>query len=124
MSDPDASQKQPTPASPADADLEQWTRRLTQALQILDLRVDHALLADLAERSSQGVGHASAPVTSFVVGYAAGLSAATGSVSATDATSRAADVAVRLLADARRTESQPSVRSDPPEAEGWLGTAQ
>ncbi len=59
--------------------LDQWSHRLAQALQILDLKVDQALLLDLARESAGSVIHAAAPVTTFLVGYAAGLDAGSGS---------------------------------------------
>jgi hypothetical protein len=127
MTDPNASQKHLADSGAADsnaAEVEQWTRRLTQALQILDLRVDQALVAELAARSSETFGSTSVPVTTFVVGYAAGLSAAAGSVNANEATKRAADVALRLCAEAPPAAPQPDGSTKPPDADGWLSTAQ
>ena len=103
-----------TDSSTAVADVEQWTRRLTQALQILDLRVDHEMLSALAARSSASVGPTSAPITAFVVGYAAGLTAAAGSVTANEATRRAADVALLLCAEAHPATPPRNGSSNPP----------
>lgn len=111
--------------------LDQWTQRLTQALQILDLDVDQELLLDLARKSADSVIHAAAPVTTFLVGYAAGLDAGrrtqTGSAGAEAAAStgakamsaaavaKAADVAFRLCEDAH---------DGGPAAKGWADTGQ
>lgn len=139
MTDPNASQKHSADSSATDsatsdsgttdsgtavADVEQWTRRLTQALQILDLRVDHEMLSALAARSSASVGPTSAPITAFVVGYAAGLTAAAGSVTANEATRRAAEVALLLCAEAHPATPPRNGSSNPPDADGWLSTAQ
>jgi hypothetical protein len=99
--------------------LEQWTHRLTQALQILDLKADPELILDLARKSADSVTHAAAPITTFLVGYAAGLEAGTGSAGSKAASSasitKAADVALQLCEDARHRE---------PGAQGWTHSAQ
>ncbi|TAP42950.1 DUF6457 domain-containing protein [Arthrobacter sp. S39] len=99
--------------------LDQWTQRLTQALQILDLEVDQELLLDLARKSAGSVIHAAAPVTTFLVGYAAGLAAGNGSAgskeASTAAVAQAADVASRLCDDGH---------DGGPAATGWADTAQ
>lgn len=99
--------------------LDQWTQRLTQALQILDLDVDQELLLDLARKSSDSVIHAAAPVTTFLVGYAAGLEAGTGSAGSKAASAasvaKAADVAFQLCEDGH---------DGGPAAKGWADTAQ
>ncbi|MEW9873541.1 DUF6457 domain-containing protein [Arthrobacter sp. HS15c] len=99
--------------------LDQWTQRLTQALQILDLEVDQDLLLDLARKSAGSVIHAAAPVTTFLVGYAAGLAAGNGSAGSKDASAaavaQAADVASRLCDDGH---------DGGPAATGWADTAQ
>ncbi|WP_426989815.1 DUF6457 domain-containing protein [Pseudarthrobacter sp. Y6] len=99
--------------------LDQWTHRLAQALQILDLEVDQELLLDLARKSAGSVIHAAAPVTTFLVGYAAGLAAGDGSAGSSAGSSaavtQAADVAFRLCED--RHDGGPA-------AEGWADTGQ
>ena len=99
--------------------LDQWTQRLAQALQILDLDVDQELLLDLARKSAGSVIHAAAPVTTFLVGYAAGLAAGNGSAGSKQASSaaisQAADVAFRLCEDGP---------DGGPAATGWADTAQ
>jgi hypothetical protein len=99
--------------------LDQWTQRLTQALQILDLDVDQEMLLDLARKSSDSVIHAAAPVTTFLVGYAAGLDAGSGSAgskaASTASVAKAADVAFKLCDDGYEGG---------PAAKGWADTAQ
>ena len=75
--------------------LDQWSNRLAQALQILDLDVDHELLLDLARQSADSVIHAAAPVTTFLVGYAAGLDAGTGSAGSKAASTAAVSAGKR-----------------------------
>lgn len=83
--------------------LSQWSKELARALKILDLDVDQELVLDLARKSADSVIHAAAPVTAFMVGYAAGLEAGKGSrgsnVSPAVATNRAASVAFKLCSD-------------------------
>jgi len=99
--------------------LDQWSNRLAQALQILDLKVDQELLLDLARKSAGTVIHAAAPVTTFLVGYAAGVAAGNGSAGSraesSAAVSQAADVAFRLCEDGP---------DGGPAATGWADTAQ
>jgi hypothetical protein len=99
--------------------LDEWSHRLAQALQILDLEVDQELMLELARKSAGSVIHAAAPVTTFLVGYAAGLEAGTGSAgskeSSTAAVARAADIAFQLCEDGH---------DGGPAGKGWAGTAQ
>jgi hypothetical protein len=99
--------------------LDQWTHRLAQALQILDLDVDQEVLLNLARKSADSVIHAAAPVTTFLVGYAAGREAGLGSAdskaSSAAAIARAAEVAFRLCEDGH---------DGGPAAKGWADTGQ
>ena len=99
--------------------LDQWSNRLAQALQILDLKVDHELLLELARKSADSVIHAAAPVTTFMVGYAAGLEAGTGSAGTKEASTasvaKAADVAFQLCDDGH---------DGGPASQGWADTGQ
>jgi hypothetical protein len=99
--------------------LDQWTQRLAQALQILDLDVDQELLLDLARKSADNVIHAAAPVTTFLVGYAAALDAGTGSAGSREAASaavaKAAKVAFGLVDDGAHGG---------PAGRGWADTGQ
>lgn len=80
--------------------LAQWSEQLAKALQIPDLMVDQELLLELARKSADSVIHASAPVTAFMVGYAAGQEAGKGQgdslMTPSAATTRAADIAFSL----------------------------
>lgn len=80
--------------------LAQWSEQLAKALEIPDLTVDQELLLELARRSADSVIHASAPVTAFMVGYAAGQEAGKGNAGSpmtpNAATTRAADIAFAL----------------------------
>lgn len=99
--------------------LDQWSNRLAQALQILDLDVDNELLLDLARKSADSVIHPAAPVTTFLVGYAAGLEAGTGSAGTREAArasvEKAARVAFHLCEDGQDSG---------PASKGWADTGQ
>jgi Domain of unknown function (DUF6457) len=99
----------------ADQDLAHWSQRLTQALQILDLKVDLDLVARLAGESSRAVNGQASAVTALLVGYAAGLRAHGTGASPEEAVQSAADVALRLCEHG--TEGGP-------DSEGWSSTAQ
>jgi hypothetical protein len=94
--------------------LSEWSRRLTQALQILDLEVDHKMLVELAEQSSKTVGNNAGLISTFVVGYAAGLSKTSGRKAADEAVRSAADTAFQLAATGL----------DGPDQPGWKDSAQ
>jgi hypothetical protein len=105
--------------------LDQWSHRLAQALQLLDLDFDRELILDLAGESARSVTHAAAPITALMVGYAAGLAAGTSTGTATGsagskqssaaAVAQAADVAFRLCQDGA---------DGGPSSKGWADTAQ
>ncbi|HEY8295468.1 MAG TPA: DUF6457 domain-containing protein [Micrococcaceae bacterium] len=97
-----------------DATLSQWSRRLTQALQILDFEVDQELVARLARESSQHVADGAGPISTFVVGYAAGLKATAGKTASADAVATAAAVALQLAGDGTGAQT----------GHGWTDTAQ
>ena len=94
--------------------LSDWSRRLTQALQILDLEVDHKMLVELGERSAQTVSGNAGVVSAFVVGYAAGLTTTSGRKSSEEAVQKAADTAFQLAETGLEGPDQP----------GWKGSAQ
>ena len=95
--------------------LKQWTRRLSQALQILDLEVDNHLILKVADEAAHAVSPLAAPITTFVVGYAAGLAAADLAMSSQTAIARAADVVIAVC-------QQPTTKG--PDETGWVNTAQ
>jgi molybdopterin-guanine dinucleotide biosynthesis protein A len=75
--------------------LEQWSASLAAELGIVDVDVDIDALLALAGVAAHAVLRPAAPLTTYLVGYAAGRAAALG-VKASDATARAADTAAEL----------------------------
>jgi len=73
--------------------LDDLSRRLAQALQILDLEVDHDLLLSLADTTTKAVGPGGGPISTFLVGYAAGMTSTAGTQESSDAVERAVSVA-------------------------------
>lgn len=110
-----ASPEEGTGADATSQDLAQWSQRLTQALQILDLKVDQQLVARLSDESSRAVNGQAGPVSALLVGYAAGLRAHGGSAPPNEAVQSAADVALRLCEHGAEGG---------PDSEGWSSTAQ
>jgi hypothetical protein len=53
--------------------LHDWIDELSDVLDV-DVEVDEGLLLDLARISAHRVQHTSAPITTFLLGYAAGIS--------------------------------------------------
>jgi len=95
--------------------LKQWTRRLSQALQILDLEVDNRLILTVADEAARVVSPMAAPITTFVAGYAAGLAAANPAMASQTAITRATDVVIAVC-------RQPATEN--PDTVGWVNTAQ
>lgn len=81
--------------------LDEWTTALCRELD-LDVDVDTELLLDVAKNAAHGVARPAAPITTFLVGYAAAR--AGGDAAAIEA---AADTA-RLLAARWLTAQSPS----------------
>lgn len=82
--------------------LEQWITAVKNELGI-DLPVDTAALLDLARDAAHGVARPAAPLTTFLVGYAAARAEAAGADPAeavAEATRKAADLALRWAAEA------------------------
>jgi hypothetical protein len=98
-----------------DHELAQWSRRLTQALQILDLDVDRQLVARLAQESARAVNPSAAPISALLVGYAAGLAAQNGEGTPNEAVQSAARTALQLC--------EHGVDGGP-DSSGWTTTAQ
>lgn len=94
--------------------LTEWSRRLTQELQIRDVDVDIELLLELARKSAESVIHAAAPITTFLVGYSAGYEAgaagAANKAPAEGVVSEAADIAFGLCEAARNEDPIPRQR--------------
>ncbi|SDM98826.1 hypothetical protein SAMN05216368_103142 [Cryobacterium flavum] len=95
--------------------LQQWTRRLSQALQILDLELDNHLILNVADEAAHAVSPMAAPITTFVVGYAAGLAAANSTIASQLAIARAAEIVLDVC-------RQPAEEN--PDEAGWVNTAQ
>lgn len=53
--------------------LDDWIMHLSAALGVDPADVDRVLLLDLARDAAHGVARPAAPLTTFLVGYAAGL---------------------------------------------------
>ncbi|MFD3325375.1 NTP transferase domain-containing protein [Streptomyces sp. NPDC058701] len=88
--------------------LEQWITAVKNELGI-DLSVDTAALLDLARDAAHGVARPAAPLTTFLVGYAAARAEAAGAdpvEAVAEATRKAADLALRWAAEAE-TEDAP-----------------
>ncbi|MCC9206310.1 DUF6457 domain-containing protein [Arthrobacter sp. zg-Y769] len=58
--------------------LEAWSGRLLQALELEGTPVDVSAVLDLAADAAHSVVRPAAPLTTFIVGYAAGLAAGSG----------------------------------------------
>ncbi|MEU9298986.1 NTP transferase domain-containing protein [Streptomyces sp. NPDC048269] len=82
--------------------LDQWITAVKNELG-LDLPVDTKTLLDLARDAAHGVARPAAPLTTFLVGYAAARAEATGADPAqavAEASRKAADLALRWAAEA------------------------
>lgn len=77
-------------------DLDEWSMRVTQALQILDLKIDHAKLLEVAERSSRAATPSAGPISTFAVGYAAGIAARNGTRGGDDVVQSASETVLQL----------------------------
>ncbi len=92
MPDPDEASKS---REQEDEILEQWCARLIQALDVEELDVDIKAILALAGRAAHGVLRPAAPLTTFVVGYAAGRAVAAAD-SPNEAAANATETANRL----------------------------
>lgn len=94
--------------------LADWVRQLVDALQILELDVDQKAVLGLAGKAAHTVLRPAAPLTTFVVGYAAGIAAA-GGTKAESAVMKATETALQLLRDGAANSST---------NQGWTSTGQ
>ena len=94
--------------------LSEWSRTLGQALQILDLELDHPRIAELAERSEAHVSPHAGAVSAFMVGYAAGSVTTEGREQASAAVEKAVKTVLTVIAKDEETNEQA----------GWTGSAQ
>ncbi|MFB6616898.1 NTP transferase domain-containing protein [Streptomyces sp. NPDC085524] len=90
--------------------LDQWITAVKNELGI-DLPVDTKTLLDLARDAAHGVARPAAPLTTFLVGYAAAQAEATGADPAqaiAEASRKAADLALRWASEAQADEQNGS----------------
>ncbi|HXD60970.1 MAG TPA: DUF6457 domain-containing protein [Lacisediminihabitans sp.] len=80
--------------------LRQWCLKVATAAGVPELEVDLKTVLGLAGRAAHGVMRPAAPLTTFIVGYAAGKAVGSGSASAEDAFTAAADVGFELSREA------------------------
>ncbi|MER6672197.1 NTP transferase domain-containing protein [Streptomyces sp. NPDC000983] len=86
--------------------LDEWISAAKDELGI-DLDVDIKVLLDLARDAAHGVARPAAPLTTFLVGYAAAR-AGGGPEAVAEAARRAADLAARWAAEAEQAEAAPA----------------
>lgn len=98
-----------------DSALRHWSSRLIQALQILDLEVDHAKIVQVAEESVKAVGPRADAISAFIVGYAAGTASTEGRKSTHEAANAASNKVLELCQDGE---------SGGPDEKGWAKRAQ
>ncbi|MFF4848207.1 NTP transferase domain-containing protein [Streptomyces sp. NPDC001194] len=99
--------------------LDQWINAAKTELGI-DVPVDTKILLDLARDAAHGVARPAAPLTTFLVGYAAARAEAAGADPATavaEASRKAADLALRWAAEAE-TEAEAGAAGGKSDAEG------
>ncbi|MGW7455096.1 NTP transferase domain-containing protein [Streptomyces sp. NPDC054787] len=100
--------------------LDQWITAVKTELGI-DVAVDTATLLDLARDAAHGVARPAAPLTTFLVGYAAAQAAATGADPAravAEASRKAADLALRWAAEENAGETTGKAADDNAERNG------
>ena len=95
--------------------LDHWSHRLSNALHLLDVRIDNARILELAAESARSVSPSAGAVSAFYVGYAAALAAASGHVDAQSAVHSAVEKAMALCENGREAG---------PGGGGWTETAQ
>lgn len=82
-----------------DEALMEWSARLVKALDIEGFEVDLKTVLGLAGRAAHSVLRPAAPLTTFIVGYAAGLAAGSGKATSDDAVKAASDIGFQLCRD-------------------------
>ena len=81
--------------------LEHWGHRLSNALHLLDLKIDNARILELASESARSVSPSAGAVSAFYVGYAAAQAASSGHVDARSAVGSALEKALALCENGR-----------------------
>ena len=84
--------------------LHDWTEKLLVSFEIDGTEVDVDAVLDLAAKAAHGVVRPAAPLTTFVVGYAAGLAVASGQAEEKVAMRSAIEVADALCAETAAEE--------------------
>ena len=79
--------------------LAEWSAKLTSELGLEGLDVDIDAILRLAGVAAHSIVRPAAPLTTFIVGYAAGLAAADGSLTPEAATEAATATALQLAQD-------------------------
>ena len=95
--------------------LSEWSRQLTQTLQLLDLDVDHQRIVEVANNASETVSPSAGAISAFLIGYAAGTANSSGRKDNNDAVQSAADTVEQV-----RNKSV----YNGPDAHGWTKTGQ
>lgn len=85
--------------------LEPWCRQLIEALELQGLEVDIDEVLGLAGEAAHAVVRPAAPLTTFIVGYAAGCASATGQASDDVAMRSAGEVARQLVRQYKQDEA-------------------
>ncbi|MEC5181650.1 DUF6457 domain-containing protein [Arthrobacter sp. CG_A4] len=98
-----------------DSSLRLWSSRLIQALQILDLEVDHEKIVQVAEESVKAVGPHADAISAFIVGYAAGTASTNGRKGTKEAVHAASNKVLELCEHGE---------SGGPDEKGWAKRAQ
>lgn len=84
--------------------LEPWCRKLIEALELQGLEVDIDEVLALAGEAAHAVVRPAAPLTTFIVGFAAGCASATGQAPDDVAIRSASEVARRLVREAKQDD--------------------
>ncbi|QDW29670.1 hypothetical protein FFF93_007760 [Arthrobacter sp. KBS0702] len=98
-----------------DSSLRHWSARLIQALQILDLEVDHDKIVEVADESLKAVGPHADAISAFIVGYAAGTASTNGRKSTQEAVHAASNKVIELCENGE---------AGGPDEKGWAKRAQ
>ena len=98
-----------------DSSLRHWSARLIQALQILDLEVDHEKLVEVADESVKAVGPHADAISAFMVGFAAGTASTNGRKSVDEAVTAASNMVIELCEHGE---------AGGPDEKGWAKRAQ
>ena len=95
-------------ATPDDEErtLSEWSRTLAQALQVLDLEVDHPRIVELARRSSGHTSPNAGAISAFMVGYAAGSVTTDGREEASAAVEKAAKTVLTIIQKDEETQEE------------------